>query len=435
MATAANLNDVQPEGFFTRRLSDADPAVADAVRAELDREQTQIELIASENIVSRAVLEAQGSVLTNKYAEGYPGRRYYQGCGPSDAVETLAIERAKQLFGCGFANVQPHSGAQANGAVMMALLKPGDTILGMSLAAGGHLTHGAPPAQSGKWFNAIQYGVRPDDHLVDFDEVERLTREHKPKLIIAGGSAYPRIFDFARFRAIADEVGAYLFVDMAHFAGLVAAGEHPSPFGHAHVVTTTTHKTLRGPRGGMVLTDDEAIAKKVNSAVFPGLQGGPLMHVIAAKAVAFAEAMEPGFKTYAKAVIKNAQMLAGRLQERGADLVAGGTDTHLALVDLRPLKLTGRDADESLERAGITCNKNGVPFDPLPPMQTSGIRVGSPAGTTRGFGVAEFRDIADMVADVLDGLGKNGLDGNGGVEKAVNGRVRDLCARFPIYQD
>ena len=435
MATAPDLTHVQPAGFFTRRLADADAAVADAIKAELRREQEQIELIASENIVSRAVLEAQGSVLTNKYAEGYPGRRYYQGCGPSDSVETLAIERAKQLFGCGFANVQPHSGAQANGAVMMALLKPNDTILGMSLAAGGHLTHGAPPAQSGKWFNAIQYGVRPDDHLVDFNEVEQLAREHQPKLIIAGGSAYPRHFDFERFRAIADEVGAYLMVDMAHFAGLVAAGEHPSPFGHAHVVTTTTHKTLRGPRGGMVLTDDEAIAKKVNSAVFPGLQGGPLMHVIAAKAVAFGEALEPGFKTYAKAVIRNAQTLANRLKERGADLVAGGTDTHLALVDLRPLGLTGKDADQSLEHAGITCNKNGVPFDPLPPVQTSGIRVGSPAGTTRGFGEAEFRDIADMVADVLDGLQENGADGNGEVEKAVNERVRALCARFPIYQD
>ena len=433
MATAANLNDVQPEGFFTRRLSDADPSVADAIRAELEREQNQIELIASENIVSRAVLEAQGSVLTNKYAEGYPGRRYYQGCGPSDAVETLAIERAKQLFGCGFANVQPHSGAQANGAVMMALLKPGDTILGMSLAAGGHLTHGAPPAQSGKWFNAIQYGVRRDDHLIDFEEVLDYAKEHRPKLIIAGGSAYPRHIDFPRFRAIADEVGAILMVDMAHFAGLVAAGEHPTPFGHAHVVTTTTHKTLRGPRGGMVLTDDEVIAKKVNSAVFPGLQGGPLMHVIAAKAVAFGEALQPDFKTYAQAVIKNAQMLANRLKERGADLVAGGTDTHLALVDLGPLKLTGRDADESLERAGITCNKNGVPFDPLPPMQTSGIRVGSPAGTTRGFGEAEFRDIADMVADVLDGLGRNGTEGNAAVEGQVNERVRALCARFPIY--
>jgi glycine hydroxymethyltransferase len=434
MATAPDLTHVQPLGFFTERLADADPKVAEAIKAELKREQDQIELIASENIVSRAVLEAQGSVLTNKYAEGYPGRRYYQGCGPSDSVENLAIERAKQLFGCSFANVQPHSGAQANGAVMMALLKPGDTIMGMSLAAGGHLTHGAPPAQSGKWFNAIQYGVRPDDHLVDFDEVESLAKEHQPKLIIAGGSAYPRHLDFARFRAICDEVGAIFMVDMAHFAGLVAAGEHPTPFGHAHVVTTTTHKTLRGPRGGMVLTDDEAIAKKVNSAVFPGLQGGPLMHVIAAKAVAFGEALKPGFKTYAKAVIKNAQTLANRLKERGADLVAGGTDTHLALVDLRPLGLTGKDADQSLEHAGITCNKNGVPFDPLPPVQTSGIRVGSPAGTTRGFGESEFRDIADMVADVLEGLQEKGPDGNGEVEQAVNERVRALCARFPIYE-
>ncbi|QNM82885.1 serine hydroxymethyltransferase [Sphingomonas sabuli] len=435
MASAANLNDVQPKGFFTSTLGQADTAVADAIKAELTREQTQIELIASENIVSRAVLEAQGSVLTNKYAEGYPGRRYYQGCGPSDSVETLAIERAKQLFGCGFANVQPHSGAQANGAVMLALCKPGDTIMGMSLAAGGHLTHGAPPAQSGKWFNAVQYGVCVDDHLIDFEEVERLAKEHRPRLIICGGSAYPRHIDFARFRAICDEVGALLMVDMAHFAGLVAAGEHPTPFGHADVVTTTTHKTLRGPRGGMVLTDDEAIAKKINSAVFPGLQGGPLMHVIAAKAVAFGEALQPDFKTYAQAVIANAKTLAGRLKERGADLVAGGTDTHVALVDLRPLRLTGKDADESLERAGITCNKNGVPFDPLPPMKTSGIRVGSPAGTTRGFGEAEFRDIADMVADVLDGLQANGLDGNGGVEAQVNERVRALCARFPIYQD
>ena len=435
MATAANLNDVQPQGFFTRALAEADPAVAAAVGDELKREQTQIELIASENIVSRAVLEAQGSVFTNKYAEGYPGRRYYQGCHPSDAVEQLAIDRAKQLFGCGFANVQPHSGAQANGAVFLALLQPGDTILGMSLAAGGHLTHGAPPAQSGKWFNAVQYGVREEDHLVDFDEVERLALEHKPKLIIAGGSAYPRILDFARFRAIADKVGAYLMVDMAHFAGLVAAGEHPSPFGHAHVVTTTTHKTLRGPRGGMVMTDDEAIAKKINSAVFPGLQGGPLMHVIAAKAVAFGEALQPDFKSYAKAVIANARALAGRLKERGADLVAGGTDTHLALVDLRPLGITGKDADESLERAGITCNKNGIPFDPLPPLKTSGIRVGTPAGTTRGFGEAEFREVADMVANVLDGLKANGVAGNSDVEAQVNERVRALCARFPIYQD
>ena len=433
LADPAPLSDVQPDGFFTRRLADADPAVAAGIAAELSREQTQIELIASENIVSRAVLEAQGSVLTNKYAEGYPGRRYYQGCAPSDTVEQLAIDRAKQLFNCGFANVQPHSGAQANGAVMLALTKPGDTILGMSLDAGGHLTHGAKPAMSGKWFNAIQYGVRRDDHLIDFDQVEALAKEHRPTLIIAGGSAYPRHIDFPKFRAIANEVGAIFMVDMAHFAGLVAAGEHPTPFGHAHVVTTTTHKTLRGPRGGMVLTDDEAIAKKINSAVFPGLQGGPLMHVIAAKAVAFGEALEPGFKTYAKAVISNAQTLAARLKERGADLVAGGTDTHLALVDLRPIGITGKDADEALERAGITCNKNGVPFDPLPPMQTSGIRVGSPAGTTRGFGEAEFADIGDMVADVLAGVAKGGGDGDPEIEADVNRRVRALCARFPIY--
>nr|WP_295370595.1 serine hydroxymethyltransferase [uncultured Sphingosinicella sp.] len=429
------FSDVQHQGFFTQALRGSDSAVADAIASELDRQQNQIELIASENIVSKAVLEAQGSVLTNKYAEGYPGRRYYQGCAPSDAVETLAIERAKQLFGCGFANVQPHSGAQANGAVMLALTKPGDTILGMSLDAGGHLTHGAKPALSGKWFNAIQYGVREGDQLIDFDQVEGLAREHRPTLIIAGGSAYPRHIDFARFRDIADEVGAIFMVDMAHFAGLVAAGEHPSPFGHAHVVTTTTHKTLRGPRGGMVLTDDEPIAKKINSAVFPGLQGGPLMHVIAAKAVAFGEALQPGFKSYARAVIANAKALAGRLQERGADLVAGGTDTHLALVDLRPLGITGKDADEALERSAITCNKNGIPFDPLPPVKTSGIRVGSPAGTTRGFGVAEFRDIADMIADVLEGLRANGPDGNGAVEAGVKARVRELCERFPIYQD
>ena len=430
---ANDTSDIRHEGFFSERLAGADSAVAEAIAAELDRQQNQIELIASENIVSRAVLEAQGSVLTNKYAEGYPGRRYYQGCAPSDAVETLAIERAKQLFGCGFVNVQPHSGAQANGAVMLALTKPGDTILGMSLDAGGHLTHGAKPALSGKWFNAIQYGVRKDDDLIDFDQVAALAKEHKPRLIIAGGSAYPRHIDFARFRAIADEVGAIFMVDMAHFAGLVAAGEHPSPFGHAHVVTTTTHKTLRGPRGGMVLTDDEAIAKKINSAVFPGLQGGPLMHVIAAKAVAFGEALQPGFKSYARAVIANAQALAGRLKERGADLVAGGTDTHLALVDLRPLGITGKDADEALERSAITCNKNGIPFDPLPPVKTSGIRVGSPAGTTRGFGLQEFRDIADMIADVLEGLRDAGHEGNADVEAAVRQRVRTLCARFPIY--
>jgi glycine hydroxymethyltransferase len=434
-ASAFDFADVQHSGFFSGRLREADGAVAEAIAAELDRQQNQIELIASENIVSKAVLEAQGSVLTNKYAEGYPGRRYYQGCAPSDVVETLAIERAKQLFGCGFANVQPHSGAQANGAVMLALAKPTDTILGMSLDAGGHLTHGAKPALSGKWFNAVQYGVRRDDDSIDFDQVEALAREHRPRLIIAGGSAYPRHIDFSRFRAIADEVEAIFMVDMAHFAGLVAAGEHPSPFGHAHVVTTTTHKTLRGPRGGMVLTDDEAIARKINSAVFPGLQGGPLMHVIAAKAVAFGEALQPEFKSYARAVIANARALAGRLKERGADLVSGGTDTHLALVDLRPLGITGKDADEALERSSITCNKNGIPFDPLPPVKTSGIRVGSPAGTTRGFGTAEFHDIADMVADVLEGLRDNGEEGNRAVEAEVKGRVRALCARFPIYQD
>ena len=430
----AALNDVQPDGFFTRTLADADPAVFAGVEHELTREQTQIELIASENIVSRAVLEAQGSVFTNKYAEGYPGKRYYQGCHPSDEVETLAIERARQLFGCGYANVQPHSGAQANGAVMLALAKPGDTVMGLSLDAGGHLTHGARAAQSGKWFNAVQYGVTADTHLIDYDAVEALAKEHRPRIIIAGGSAYPRHIDFARFRAIADQVGATFMVDMAHFAGLVAAGVHPTPFGHAHVVTTTTHKTLRGPRGGMILTDDEAIAKKINSAVFPGLQGGPLMHVIAAKAVAFGEALRPEFKSYAASVVENAKVLAATLKERGADLVSGGTDTHLALVDLTPLGVTGKDADEALERAGITCNKNGIPNDPLPPVKTSGIRVGSPAGTTRGFGTAEFREIGNMVADVLDGLAKQGEAGDAAVEANVRERVRALCARFPIYQ-
>ncbi|WBH17749.1 serine hydroxymethyltransferase [Sphingomonas radiodurans] len=428
------LHDVQPDGFFTRGLAEADPAIFAGIAHELDREQTQIELIASENIVSKAVLEAQGSVFTNKYAEGYPGKRYYQGCHPSDEVEQLAIDRAKQLFGCGFANVQPHSGAQANGAVMLALVKPGDTIMGLSLDAGGHLTHGAKAAMSGKWFKPVQYGVSPDTHLIDYDEVERLAIETQPKLLIAGGSAYPRQIDFARFRAIADKVGAYFMVDMAHFAGIVAAGHHPSPLPHAHVVTTTTHKTLRGPRGGMVLTNDEAIAKKINSAVFPGLQGGPLMHVIAAKAVAFGEALQPDFKSYIAAVVENAKVLAATLKERGCNLVSGGTDTHLALVDLTPLGVTGKDADEALERAGITCNKNGIPNDPLPPTKTSGIRVGSPAGTTRGFGTAEFREIGNMVADVLDGLAKNGEAGDAQVEAAVRERVRALCARFPIYQ-
>ncbi|WP_340313507.1 serine hydroxymethyltransferase [Rhizorhabdus argentea] len=432
---AATLSDVQPDGFFTRGLAQADPAVFGGLQQEITREKKQIELIASENIVSKAVLEAQGSVFTNKYAEGYPGKRYYQGCHPSDVVEQLAIDRAKQLFDCGFANVQPHSGAQANGAVMLALTKPGDTIMGLSLDAGGHLTHGAKAAMSGKWYNAVQYGVRPDDHRIDFDQVGALAREHKPTLIITGGSAYPRHIDFARFRAIADEVGALFMVDMAHFAGLVAGGVHPTPFGHAHVVTTTTHKTLRGPRGGMIMTNDEAIAKKINSAVFPGLQGGPLMHVVAAKAVAFGEALQPDFKSYAAAVVENAKVLAARLKERGADLVSGGTDTHLALVDLRPIGVTGRDADEALERASITCNKNGVPNDPLPPVKTSGIRVGSPAGTTRGFGPAEFRDIADMIADVLDGLAKNGAEGNARTEADVKARVEALCDRFPIYPE
>ena len=427
------LADVQPDGFFTRTLAEADAEVFAGVESELERERHQIELIASENIVSRAVLEAQGSVFTNKYAEGYPGKRYYQGCAPSDQVETLAIERAKALFGCGFANVQPHSGAQANGAVMLALTKPGDTILGMSLDAGGHLTHGAKAAMSGKWFNAIQYGVRREDHLIDFDQVEALAKEHRPTLIIAGGSAYPRQIDFAKFRAIADEVGAKFMVDMAHFAGIVAGGLHPSPFEHAHVVTTTTHKTLRGPRGGMVMTNHEDIAKKINSAVFPGLQGGPLMHVIAAKAVAFGEALRPDYKSYISAVVENAKVLAATLGERGANLVAGGTDTHLALVDLTPLGVTGRDADEALERAAITCNKNGIPFDPLPPVKTSGIRVGSPAGTTRGFGTAEFREIGNMIADVLDALKAKGEHGDPSVEADVRGRVRALCERFPIY--
>ncbi len=430
---ANDLSDVQPDGFFTRGLAETDAEVFAGLAHELDREQNQIELIASENIVSKAVLEAQGSVFTNKYAEGYPGKRYYQGCAPSDEVETLAIERAKTLFNAGFANVQPHSGAQANGAVMLALVKPGDTILGMSLDAGGHLTHGAKAAMSGKWFNAVQFGVNPETHLIDFDEVERLAKEHRPKIIIAGGSAYPRIIDFARFRAIADEVGAIFHVDMAHFAGLVAGGVHPNPLEHAHVVTNTTHKTLRGPRGGMIMTNDEAMAKKINSAVFPGLQGGPLMHVIAAKAVAFGEALRPDFKAYAAATIANAKVLAATLHERGANLVSGGTDTHLALVDLTPLGISGRDADEALERAAITCNKNGIPNDPLPPVKTSGIRVGSPAGTTRGFGAVEFREIGHMISDVLEGLRQKGEHGDPAVEAEVRLRVRELCSRFPIY--
>ncbi|MGI4746651.1 MAG: serine hydroxymethyltransferase [Janthinobacterium lividum] len=418
--------------FFNRVLSD-DPLIANALAAEMRRQDEGIELIASENIVSPAVLAAQGSVLTNKYAEGYPGRRYYGGCAQMDVVETAAIERATRLFGCGFANVQPHSGAQANAAVLMALVKPGDVILGMSLDAGGHLTHGAKPTLSGKWFQAIQYGVRRQDGLLDYEEVGRLAREHRPKLIIAGGSAIPRQIDFARFRAIADEVGALLMVDMAHFAGLVAGGVHPSPFPHAHVATTTTHKTLRGPRGGMILTNDEALAKKFNSAVFPGMQGGPLMHVIAAKAVAFGEALRPDFRDYAAQVVANAKALGEGLIARGHDLVTGGTDTHLVLLDLRRTGLTGKAAEATLERAGLTCNKNGIPYDPLPPAQTSGIRLGSPAATTRGFREVEFQQVATLIADVLDGLVAN-PDDNGVAETAARTDVEALCARFPLYR-
>ena len=420
------------DGFFAASLHQSDPELYDSIRAELGRQQDQIELIASENIVSRAVLEAQGSVLTNKYAEGYPARRYYAGCDHVDVAESLAIERAKQLFGCEFANVQPHSGAQANTAVMMALLAPGDTILGMSLAAGGHLTHGAAPALSGKWFNAVQYGVREDDHLIDYDRVAALAEEHRPKLIIAGGSAYPRFIDFDRFRDIADSVGAKLMVDMAHFAGLVAAGVHPSPVPIADITTTTTHKTLRGARGGMILTDDEVLAKKINSAVFPGSQGGPLMHQIAGKAAAFKEALAPEFKIYCWAIVANAKALSARLVERGFAMVAGGTDTHLMLVDLRPKKVTGNIADESLERAGITCNKNAIPFDPEKPTVTSGIRLGTPAATTRGFGVAEFEQVGDLIADVLEGLAANPGD-NSAAESAAREKVRALCRRFPVY--
>ena len=420
--------------FFTAGLAEADPEIAAAIRKELGRQQMQIELIASENIVSKAVLEAQGSVLTNKYAEGYPGRRYYGGCEYVDVVESLAIERAKRLFACRFANVQPHSGAQANEAVFMALLQPGDVLLGMSLAAGGHLTHGAPPNMSGKWFKAIGYGVRREDNLIDYDEVARLAAEHRPKLVIAGGSAYPREIDFQRFRAIADSVGAYLMVDMAHFAGLVAGGVHPSPLPHAHVVTTTTHKTLRGARGGMILAMDEEIGKKCNSAIFPGTQGGPLMHAIAGKAVALGEALKPAFKTYARRVVDNAKALAATLIARGYDITTGGTDTHLMLVDLRSKRLTGKLAAESLERAAITCNKNGVPFDPEKPTVTSGIRLGTPASTTRGFGVADFQEVGIMIAEVLDGLASRAND-NSRVEAEVRARAHALCARFPIYAD
>ena len=419
--------------FFTRSLKESDPEIYAGIYKELTRQQNQIELIASENIVSKAVLEAQGSILTNKYAEGYCGRRYYGGCEFVDIAENLAIERAKKLFGAEFVNVQPHSGAQANGAVQLALLQPGDTLMGMSLSAGGHLTHGAPVALSGKWFNAVQYGVRKEDGLIDFEEVERLAKEHKPKLIIAGGSAYPRAIDFAKFRAIADEVGALLMVDMAHFAGLVAGGVHENPLKYADVVTTTTHKTLRGPRGGMILTNREDLSKKINSAVFPGLQGGPLMHVIAGKAVALGEALKPEFKEYAKSVVANAKVLGETLVGRGLNLVSGGTDTHLVLVDLRPKGLTGKLAEKSLERAGMTCNKNGIPFDPEKPTVTSGVRLGTPAGTTRGFGVEEFRTVANLIGDVLDGLAQN-VEDNAAAEEKAHKTVLDLCRRFPIYE-
>ena len=431
MGMAQKKNEYTEDGFFTADLASADKLVFDATNQELVRQQDQIELIASENIASRAVIEAQGSVMTNKYAEGYPGKRYYQGCEYVDKVEQLAIDRVCKLFGAKFANVQPHSGAQANGAVMLALLQPGDTILGMSLAFGGHLTHGAAPAMSGKWFNAIQYGTK--DGLLDYDDIQKLADEHKPKMIIAGASAYSRVIDWARFRKIADSVGAVLFVDMAHYAGLIAGGSYPNPVPHAHVTTTTTHKTLRGPRGGVILTNDEDIFKKIQSAVFPGLQGGPLMHVIAAKAVAFGEALQPSFKVYAKAVVDNARILADVLVKGGLDIVSGGTDSHIVLVDLRPKKLTGKVADLALEHAGITCNKNAVPNDPEKPFVTSGIRLGTPAGTTRGFGPAEWKEIGGYVLEVLDGVAKNGPEGNAEVEKAVRAKVKKLCDRFPIY--
>ena len=433
MSTAPAAGTSQTSRFFKAHVSETDPEIFSAIQKEFGRQQHEIELIASENIVSQAVLDAAGSVLTNKYAEGYPGKRYYGGCQFVDIAEEIAIDRAKKLFNCGFANVQPNSGSQANQGVFNALAKPGDTILGLSLAAGGHLTHGAPVNQSGKWFKAVHYTVKPDTHLIDMEEVKKLAHEHKPRIIIAGGSAYPRKIDFAAFRAIADEVGATFLVDMAHFAGLVAAGLTPSPFPHAHVVTTTTHKTLRGPRGGMILTNDEEIAKKVNSAIFPGIQGGPLMHVIAAKAVAFGEALRPDYKVYMKNVMDNARALGEVLVQNGFALVSGGTDTHLILVDLRPKKITGNKAEKALGRAHITCNKNGIPFDPEKPMVTSGIRLGSPAGTTRGFGVAEFQEIGRLISEVLEGLAKNGEENNGAVEEAVKAKATALCERFPIY--
>ena len=422
--------------FFSATLAETDPEIAEAIQNELGRQQHEIELIASENIVSKAVLEAQGSIMTNKYAEGYPGKRYYGGCQFVDVAETLAIERAKKLFGASFANVQPNSGSQMNQAVFLALLQPGDTFMGLDLNSGGHLTHGSPVNMSGKWFHVVSYGVRRDDHLLDMDEVERLAHEHKPKLILAGGTAYSRVWDWKRFREIADAVGAYLMVDMAHIAGLVAGGVHPSPVPHAHVTTTTTHKSLRGPRGGMILSNDEDLAKKINSAVFPGLQGGPLMHVIAAKAVAFREALQPEFKSYARQVVANAKTLAATLMQHGLDVVSGGTDNHLMLVDLRKKNATGKRAEQGLGRANITCNKNGIPFDPEKPFVTSGVRLGTPAGTTRGFGEAEFRLIGEYIVEVLDGLREaNSDEGNAAVEAAVRDKVRALTARFPIYAD
>jgi glycine hydroxymethyltransferase len=432
MSTAV-ANDTTSDGFFTRRLADADPEIAGWIGKELGRQRDKIELIASENITSLAVLEATGSVLTNKYAEGYPGRRYYGGCEYVDEIESIAIARAKKLFGSDFANVQPNSGSQMNQAVFLALLQPGDSFMGLDLAAGGHLTHGSPVNMSGKWFKPVPYGVRRDDHRIDMDEVARIARENRPKLIIAGGTAYSRVWDWARFREIADEVGAYLLVDMSHISGLVAGGAHPSPVPHAHVTTTTTHKSLRGPRSGVILSNDEAIAKKLNSAIFPGLQGGPLMHVVAAKAVCFAEAMKPGFKLYARAVVENAKALAASVQEQGLDIVSGGTDNHLLLVDLRPKQAKGKHAEHALDRASITCNKNNIPFDTEKPALTSGLRLGSPAGTTRGFGPAEFRQIGRWIAEVVDGLRKNGEAGDGQVEARVAGEVGELCRRFPIY--
>jgi glycine hydroxymethyltransferase len=435
MSNLAAANDIQSDGFFTHSLAQADPEIAGWIGKELGRQRDKIELIASENITSRAVLEAQGSILTNKYAEGYPGRRYYGGCEYVDEIETIAIERAKKLFGCNFANVQPNSGSQMNQAVFLALLTPGDKFMGLDLNAGGHLTHGHPMNMSGKWFTPVPYGVREEDQLIDMDEVARIARENRPKLIVAGGTAYSRFWDWARFREIADEIGAILMVDMSHISGLVAGGVHPSPIPHAHVTTSTTHKSLRGPRSGIILTNDEALAKKFNTAVFPGLQGGPLMHVVAGKAVCFADAMKPEFKLYAKAVVDNAKALAASLQEQGLDIVSGGTDNHSMLVDLRPKQAKGKHAEIALDRASITCNKNNIPFDTEKALLTSGIRLGTPAGTTRGFGVAEFRQIGRMIADVVEGLRKNGAEGDGQVEAKIAREAADLCARFPIYQE